>query len=181
MQGSKSAFLIDFYSNCKKNGFCVFLMTHKLDTRYGVNVVASKLGQKEYAFFLNNFTNIFLLFLNLHRHNLRITYILLDEVQFLTKQHIDQLIKIVNLFPVFIICFGLRTDFLKRPFKGSSYLLTMTDYSNKIMSYCFCEKIAAFNLRFDKKKCKIKKYGKKIVIGGSELYMQVCRQHSLLF
>ena len=180
MYGLKSAFLIDFFNNCKSNGYSIFILTHRLDNRYGSNISASRLGQKEYAILLDDSVNIFLFFLKIYKKYLSIVYILIDEVQFLTKKHIKQLIKIITLFPIFVFCFGLRSDFLKEPFKGSSYLLTTTDFLERIASYCFCGKYAVFNLRFDKKKHTIKKYGKKILIGGSELYTQVCRQHSVL-
>ena len=181
MHGLKSAFLIDFYNNCKKNGFSILLFTHKLDNRFGVGVSSSRLGQRERAIIIEDSTNIFSIFLKMYKKLFHTFYIVVDEVQFLNKSHIDHLVKIATLFPIYILCFGLRSDFLGRSFKGSSYLLTSADKLEKIFSYCFCGNYAVFNMRYDTKKCKIKKKGKKILIGGNELYTQMCRFHSAVF
>lgn len=177
MNGLKSSFLIDLYANCKKFGYSILIFSHYFDNRYGFNIVASKLGQKEYAYMLDEFSNIFFIFFNFYKKSLYFFCILIDEVQFLNKKHLKQIVKLAEFFNIPIFCFGLFADFLNKSFLSSRYLFFIVHSFLKTNAFCFCGDFAVFNVRFNFKKMKIEKKGRKILIGGYNLYSQLCSRH----
>ncbi len=75
--------------------------------------------------------------------------ILVDEGQFLQKDSVLQLVDIVTLLNIPVIAFGLRSDFLGRPFEGSSWLFALAQDIEEIgvRTICHCGSRATMNLR----------------------------------
>ena len=73
--------------------------------------------------------------------------IFVDEAQFLSVEHVDQLFKITKLLDVPVICYGLRTNFKSELFLGSMRLLALSDELNEFKSLCNCGNMARFNAR----------------------------------
>lgn len=74
--------------------------------------------------------------------------IFVDEAQFFPPEQIVQLAKIAQTYPV--ICYGIRTDFLKQPFPAAVTLFAHAHEINFIRSVCgwnHCERLAMFNMR----------------------------------
>jgi thymidine kinase len=179
MVGGKSAYLTELFLNIRKKGLNAFVFNHIYDNRYGIGVVASRLGCRLKAIKLHNNFDIFnyskkktKLFLNTY-------FFLVDEVQFLKIKHIRQMIAAVNIYGVNVLCFGLRSDFLGEPFPASSYLLATADHLIFLPAFCYCGKMASFNMRINTKGEKVLK-GAVIMIGGEGLYIQVCRRHYVI-
>ena len=53
--------------------------------------------------------------------------ILVDEAQFLTRDHVLQLCRITDELGIPVLCYGLRTDFQGALFPGSAALLALAD------------------------------------------------------
>ena len=97
--------------------------------------------------------------------------IIVDEAQFLTKKQVDDLRDIVNE-NLFVICYGLRTDFQSNLFEGSKRLLVVADSVREIETFCNCGNKAIINARY--KDENIIYDGDKIEIGGNDKYVSLC-------
>ena len=53
-------------------------------------------------------------------HGGSIDYLVCDEAQFYTRQHVDQLAKVVDELSIDVFAFGILTDFRSRLFEGSA-------------------------------------------------------------
>ena len=75
------------------------------------------------------------------------------------------------------MCYGIRTDFQGELFNGSSELLAIADNLNELKTICSeCDKKATMVVRLDENGDVILE-GKKILVGGNEIYKTVCRKH----
>jgi thymidine kinase len=102
--------------------------------------------------------------------------VLIDEAQFLTKKHVQDLAQATNDFNVPVLAYGLRTDFMGEPFEGSKYLLALADQLIELKTICHCGRKATMNLRVDDKGHVLRE-GEQVEIGGNERYVAVCRRH----
>lgn len=140
MNAGKSTNLLQASYNYKERGFNTVLFNYHGDNRneHGDLVetelyITSRLGIKERAFPFDNQTNLLeaiqeisetdLLLKDAQGNNAPIGAILIDESQFLTEQQVRQLSDIVDELNIPVLCYGIRTDFLGRPFTGSAWLL----------------------------------------------------------
>ena len=172
MAAGKSLDLLKVSYNYKEKNQDVILFTSYLDDRYGDGLIKSRVGLEESATVINEKFDIYN-----HVKNLREwpDCILIDEAQFLKKEHIIQITDIVDKLNVPVICYGLRSDYRAEPFEGSTYLMLYADTIEELKTICKCGKKASMNLRvvdgvpvFE---------GEQIAIGGNESYIAVCRKH----
>jgi len=106
----------------------------------------------------------------------KIYCVLIDEAQFLKKEHVLQLIKIVDELNIPVMAFGLKNDFRNELFEGSKYLLIYADKIEEMKTICwFCPHKATMNLRIHNGKPVYE--GEQVQIGGNESYYPVCRKH----
>jgi len=77
----------------------------------------------------------------------KISCVLVDEAQFLTKEQVMQLTMIVDQVGIPVVCYGLRTDFRGEPFEGSMYLLSWAEELTEIKAVCGCGRKATMNAR----------------------------------
>jgi len=75
--------------------------------------------------------------------------VLVDEAQFLTKDQVLQLVKIVDLFDIPVIAYGLKNTYKNTLFNGSHWLLIYADRIEEIKTICYyCDCKATMVLRF---------------------------------
>ena len=75
------------------------------------------------------------------------------------------------------MCYGIRTDFQGKLFEGSSELLALADNLNELKTICSeCDKKATMVMRLDSEGNVVLE-GKKILVGGNDIYKTVCRKH----
>jgi thymidine kinase len=67
-----------------------------------------------------------------------ISVILIDESQFMSKDNVWELARIVTYFNMPIICFGLKTDAFGEPFEGSSYLFALAQDIEEVTTRAIC-------------------------------------------
>ena len=101
--------------------------------------------------------------------------VLIDEVQFLKKHHVLELVEIVDSFEVPVLAYGLKNDFQNELFEGSYYMLAYADKIEEIKTICWCGRKATMVARLVNGN--IVKQGEQIVIGGNDMYVSLCRKH----
>ena len=103
--------------------------------------------------------------------------VFIDEVQFLSKEQIQQLGRIADEINLPVMCYGIRTDFQGKLFDGSSELLAIADNLIELKTICSeCDKKATMVVRLDSNG-KVLLEGEKVLVGGNDIYKTVCRKH----
>jgi thymidine kinase len=151
------------------------MFTFSGDNRYEENKIVSRIGISADA---NSFSEATDLFQNLieDKELKKIKCVLIDEAQFLKKNQVAQLGKIVDELDIAVLAFGIRTDFQGELFEGSKYLLAWADNLKEIKTVCWCGRKATMVVRLDSKG-NILSEGQQLEIGGNEKYVPLCRAH----
>lgn len=172
MGAGKSLDLLKTAYNYEETDKNVLLLTSGLDDRYGVGKISSRVGISKESYVFDESTNIYEFVVE---HSFGIECVLIDEAQFLTKEQVWQLTDIVDELGCNVITYGLRSDFKGEPFEGSIYLMTLADTIEELKTVCRYGDKASMNMRmvdnvpiFD---------GDKVMIGGNDSYLPVCRTH----
>ena len=175
MNAGKSTMLLQANHNYMERGMNPVIYTSNLDSRFGKGEIVSRIGLKSKSNTFDIKTDIYNDILTFKENNL-IDCVLIDEAQFLTKNQVDQLGKIVDELNIPVLAFGIRTDFQGNLFEGSKYLLAWADNLKEIKTVCHCGRKATMVLRVDDEGS-IVSDGSQIEIGGEERYVSVCRKH----
>ena len=176
MNAGKSTLLLQASHNYQERGMNTYLITAQLDNRAGEGKVGSRIGIGAAA---DTFTGDDDLFAKVQAKLSveKISCVLIDEAQFLTKDQVKQLGKIVDELKITVMAFGIRTDFQGELFEGSQELLALADNLKELKTICSeCDKKATMVVRLDSNG-KILLEGEKILIGGNEIYKTLCRKH----
>ena len=179
MNAGKSTVLLQSSYNYQEKGMDTLLFTPAIDKRFGSDIISSRIGLSKTAVSFDDQFNLFDYTEKQLVNNPKITCVLLDEAQFLTKQQVMQLTAIVDKLNIPVLAYGLRSDFRGEPFEGSQYLLIWADNLIEIKTICHCGKKAIMNARIDATGNRIKT-GEQIQIGGNEHYVSLCRKHFML-
>jgi len=151
------------------------IYTSDLDNRFGKGEIVSRIGLKAKSNIFTIKTNIYEEILILKNKN-QVDCVLIDEAQFLTKNQVAQLGRIVDELNIPVLAFGIRTDFQGNLFEGSKFLLAWADNLKEIKTVCHCGRKATMVLRLNEEGM-IVSDGSQIEIGGEEKYVSVCRKH----
>ena len=170
MGSSKTAQALITKYNYEENGLKVWLIKPSTDTRDGATVIRSRIGLEAAAEPVSPKTDLWVLF-----QDRNCDIIIVDECQFLSLAHIDQLRTIVDETDTPVICFGLRTDFLTRLFPGSLRLMEVADSIQEIKTICDCGNKATVNARIDGNG-HIVTEGAQVVLGGNDSYIALCHR-----
>ena len=101
--------------------------------------------------------------------------IIVDEAQFLTASQVEAFVKLVDVYQIPVICYGLKSDFRSLLFEGSRRLLELADEIEEIPTICWCGKKARFNARYVGDT--LLREGETIVLGANDSYTPLCRRH----
>ena len=173
MNSGKSIEVLKVAHNYEEQDKAVRIFTSGVDNRDGVGVVSSRAGMRREAIPVLEETNIFE---QLKAEEEKIWCVLVDEAQFLSKEHVLQLTQIVDELNIPVMAFGLKNDFMNNLFEGSKYLLLYAEKIEEIKTICwYCSKKAIMNLRISDGTPVYE--GAQIQIGGNESYYPVCRYH----
>ena len=180
MGGGKTLHLMATAHNFQEHSIPFLIIKSEIDTRDGRGVIHSRaLGSRE-CLSISTDANIYEIiskYMDIRHCYIgckAFKWILVDEVQFLSKEQVEQLSAIADNFGINIICYGLRTDFRGNLFEGSKRLFELADSFEEIKSSCDCNNKAIFNARINSDK-KIILDGEQIDIGGDEKYTAMCR------
>ena len=101
--------------------------------------------------------------------------ILIDEGQFLSREQVIILTKIVDKLNIPVIVYGLKNDYRNQFFPGSEALILFADKIEEVKTVCwYCTKKATMLIKF--KDGKPVNSGKQIELGGNDKYTSVCRK-----
>ena len=175
MNAGKSTSLLQASHNYRERGMQTYLMTAKMDTRAGKGKIASRIGIEENSDTFSPQEDLFEK-IKIKLKKDKISCILLDEAQFLTKDQVWALARAVDDLGVPIMCYGLRVDFMGELFPGSAALLALADEMREIRTICHCGKKATMVVRLDSAG-KAMTAGDQVQIGGNETYLSLCRKH----
>ena len=170
MGSSKTANALITRFNYQERNMKVWLIKPSIDDRDGANIIRSRIGLEASADIMTPDTDIFSLFEESHRD---CDVIITDECQFFTPEQIDQLRKIVDVYNLPVMCFGLRTDFLTHLFPGSRRLFEVADSITEIKTICSCGAKATVNARIDAKGYVVTE-GDQVMLGGNDCYVAMC-------
>jgi len=165
---AKTLNLLAVAHNYRQQGKHVLLLKPEIDIRFGTDNIKSRAGLEMQADVLvNPETDLFKLSLE------GVSCLLVDEAQFFSIWHIDQLRDISYLKDIPVICYGLRTDFRTKLFPGSLRLMELADSIEEVKATCyFCNKKSIMNLKHVNGKATLE--GPSVQLGSEEKYLPVC-------
>jgi thymidine kinase len=67
-----------------------------------------------------------------------IAIILIDEAQFLSKENVWDLVRVVSYLDIPVICFALKVDAFGNPFEGSAYLFALAQDIEEVTTRAIC-------------------------------------------
>ena len=175
MNAGKSTSLLQSNHNYKENGLNTMIFLPNETSKLSKGQIVSRIGLKAKAVIANKDFN----FINFIKNNKseNLSCILIDEAQFLTKEQVRQLGLVADRLNYPVMCYGIRTDFRGELFEGSLELLALADNLIELKTICsLCSRKATMVVRKDDSG-KVVTEGSKVVVGGNDIYMPVCRKH----
>lgn len=171
MGSSKTANALMAEYNYSERGQKALLAKTNIDTRDGANVIRSRIGLEKECVLLTDVCAM-------SDEQLK-TYdaVIVDEIQFATKDQVDFLAHIVDDLNVPVLCYGLRADFQNNLFEGSERLIAICDEIREVKTVCWCGKKATCNARYNERG--IVRVGSQIMLGANDEYIALCRKHFL--
>jgi len=175
MNAGKSTSLLQSNHNYKENGLDTMIFLPNETSKLSKGQIVSRIGLKAKAVIANKDFNFFNFIKANKSENL--SCILIDEAQFLTKEQVRQLGQVADRLNYPVMCYGIRTDFRGELFEGSAELLALADNLIELKTICsLCSRKATMVVRKDDSG-KVVTEGSKVVVGGNDIYMPVCRKH----
>lgn len=152
MNASKSAQSLMVAYNYEERDMRVWTVKPKLDTRDGEYIQSRALGIKRKVDCIvsrdDSIMREFVVYGDILRSDKPLGAIIVDEAQFLTKEQINELRQIVDVFEVPVMAYGLRTDAFTNMFEGSKRLFEVADKFQEFKTICpCCGGKAIFNMR----------------------------------
>ena len=172
MGSSKTANALITRFNYQERNMKVWLIKPSIDDRDGANIIRSRIGLEAVADVITPDADILALFEAGHKD---CDTVIADECQFFTPEQVDQLRRIVDVYNIPVLCFGLRTDFLTHLFPGSLRLFEVADSITEIKTICSCGDKAIVNARIDGNG-NVVTTGSQILIGGNDSYIAMCHK-----
>ncbi|MEG2424729.1 MULTISPECIES: thymidine kinase [Micrococcales] len=158
MNSGKSTSLLQAAFNYEERGQRILLAKPGVDTK-GEKSIVSRLGiEREVDFSVGPEENLREKFaahclgddpdaLLPHVDAPPVACLLVDEVQFLSRTQVDDLLRIAVLDDVPVLAYGIRTDFRTRAFPGSARLMELAHSLEELKTICRCGRKAMFNTR----------------------------------
>ena len=175
MNAGKSTALLQASHNYREGGMATYLLTAQFDTRAGEGRIASRIGIGEPADTFNPTEDMFAK-VSARLAQGPVACVFIDEAQFLTRDQVWQLARVVDDLGVPVMCYGLRVDFRGELFPGSAALLALADEMREVRTICACGKKATMVVRKGPDGRALKD-GAQVLIGGNETYVSLCRRH----
>jgi len=170
MNAGKSTALLQAAHNYAERGMKTLMFTALLDDRAGGRI-ASRIGFGKDARRFDAATDFWYICPPAAPH-----CVLVDEAQFLSKEQVRQICRVVDEANIPVMCYGLRTDFLGELFPGSAALLAWADTLAELKTICHCGRKATMVVRVSPAGA-VERAGQQVEIGGNERYMPLCRKH----
>ena len=143
----KTMQLLQVAFNYEERGHKVCVIKPNTDTKHGANIYTRIGPERETDFCFDKNTD---LYNKLTKQYKDVACILVDEAQFLTKDRVDQLMKVTIDLDIPVMCYGLRLNFRCEDggFEGATRLLQIAHEIEELKTICKCGKKATINARF---------------------------------
>ncbi|MDB0065861.1 thymidine kinase [Gammaproteobacteria bacterium] len=175
MNAGKSTSLLQSNHNYLESNLDTIIFLPDETNKSSKGQIVSRIGLKAKAVIADKDFN-FILYIKKNKTS-KLSCILIDEAQFLSKIQIRQLGEVADKLNIPVMCYGIRTDFRGELFEGSSELLALADNLIELKTICYdCGRKATMVVRIDKDGGVVTE-GSKIQIGGNDQYTPVCRKH----
>ncbi|RWL23429.1 MAG: thymidine kinase [Mesorhizobium sp.] len=176
MNAGKSTHCLQAKWNYEENGGRTLLFTSAVDNRAGVGVVSSRLGLRAEAIALSDTDDLLDMVSSEHAAS-PVTAVLMDEVQFMTENHIHQASDVVDRLRIPVMAYGLKNNVRGELFSPAvCAVLALADQINEIKQLCHCGRKATMILRYSPDGA-IDRSGPVVEVGGEGRYVSVCRPH----
>ena len=175
MNAGKSTALLQANHNYIERGMNTMIFTSINDQRFKESEINSRIGLSAKSNIFSDLVNLRKVIEKSHKKK-TIHCILIDEAQFLTKEHVRELGLVVDKLNIPVLTYGIRTDFKGELFEGSKYLLAWSDTIKEIKTVCHCGNKATMVVRISDNGS-IESEGEQLEIGGNERYIPLCRKH----
>lgn len=173
MNSGKTIEILKVAHNYEEQNKPVVILTSGKDDRDEVGFVSSRIGLRRRGIPIFDDTDVLKIVQEL---DYTPACVLVDEAQFVKKEHVFQLARIVDELCIPVMAFGLKNDFRNELFEGSKYLLLQADKIEEMKTICwYCHRKAIMNMRMIDGKPVYT--GEQIQIGGNDSYYPVCRKH----
>ena len=175
MNAGKSTSLLQSNHNYKETGLDTLIFLPDETSKLSKGKIVSRIGLSAKAIITKKDFD-FYTYIKKNKTE-KLSCLLIDEAQFLSKIQVRQLSKVADLLNIPVMCYGIRTDFQGELFEGSSELLSLADNLIELKTICYdCGRKATMVVRRDENN-KIVTEGSKVVVGGNNIYTPVCRKH----
>lgn len=175
MNAGKSTTLLQADYNYRERGMETMLWTAAFDDRSGTGTIGSRIALSAPAATYSDDVDLFAA-IGGELKKRKLDCLLVDEAQFLTRDHVCQLCRVADDLGIPVLCYGLRTDFQGNLFPGSAALLALADSLIELKAVCECGRKATMNLRVDASGHAVAA-GDQTEIGGNDRYIALCRRH----
>jgi thymidine kinase len=175
MNAGKSTTLLQADYNYRERGMETMLWTAAFDDRSGAGQIGSRIALSAPAATYSDAIDLFAA-VGEELKKRKLDCLLVDEAQFLTRDHVLQLCRLADEAGIPVLCYGLRTDFQGKLFPGSAALLALADALIELKAVCECGRKATMNLRVDGEGRAVAA-GAQTEIGGNDRYIALCRRH----
>lgn len=172
---SKTANALMVAFNYEEKGLNPLVLKPRIDNRDGDKIIKSRIGLSRECSFVDEYIKP-----NSYEDTIKLIEgkdcIIVDEVQFCSREEVHTLWQIVNLYKIPVICYGLLTDFQLQMFDASKELMVLADVKEELKTVCWCGDGARCNTRIDGMGNVIRT-GEQVFIGGNESYVSLCVKH----
>ena len=175
MNAGKSTLLLQAAHNYQEMGMDTYLLTANFDDRAGTGQIGSRIGLTRKADTYGKESDLFAM-IEARLGKGKVACVMVDEAQWMTKDQVWQLARVVDDLGVPVMCYGLRVDFRGELFPGSATLLALADEMREVRTICHCGKKATMVIRTDADGNALTE-GAQIEVGGNDRYVSLCRRH----
>jgi len=175
MNAGKSTLLLQAAHNYRERGMETLLLTAAVDTRAGKGRIGSRIGIGAAAEVFAPEDDLAARVAG-RLEEARLACVFVDEAQFLTREQVWQLARVVDDLGLPVMCYGLRVDFRGDLFPGSAALLALADEMREVRTICHCGRKATMVVRRGPDGTALRE-GAQVQIGGDETYVSLCRRH----
>jgi len=180
MDSGKSTLALQLDHNHNARGRTGLIFTR--DDRAGSATISSRLGLKAAAVEVTDNSDLLNHVVQLMSAGGKVDYVVADEAQFYTEDHIEQLARMVDELSIDVYAFGITTDFRTRLFPGSKRLIELADRIEvlQVQTLCWCGARATHNARTVGGEMVLE--GEQVVVGDTAIadeigYEVLCRRH----
>ena len=143
----KTRDIIKVWYNYNEKGKDAIIIKPGIDTKGDNKIVSRDSSELKVDYLIKEEDNIYNI-ISKHIIEYNLDCILVDEAQFLSRHHIEELTDICDELNITVMCYGLRADFQDNLFPGSAALFAYADVIEEMKTICECMDGATRNVRF---------------------------------